>query len=47
MPVVAHNALPTFQRLRTEGCDILDPDSARRQDIRSLHIGLLNMMPDA
>lgn len=46
MPLVAHNDLPSFARLRAEGFDVLDPDSARRQDIRALHIGLLNMMPD-
>jgi len=43
MPIVAH----TFRRLREEGQSILDPDRALHQDIRELHIGLLNMMPDA
>ena len=47
MPIVAHNDLPTFARLREEGQQILDPDFALHQDIRELHIGLLNMMPDA
>ena len=47
MPIVAHNALPTFERLRAEGQNILDSDRALHQDIRELHIGLLNMMPDA
>lgn len=47
MPIVAHNDLPTFERLRAEGQTILDPDRALHQDIRELHIGLLNMMPDA
>jgi len=47
MPIVAHNDLPTFQRLREEGQSILDPHRALHQDIRELHIGLLNMMPDA
>jgi homoserine O-succinyltransferase/O-acetyltransferase len=47
MPLVAHIDLPTFQRLQEEGEDILHPDRADRQDIRALHIGLLNMMPDA
>jgi homoserine O-succinyltransferase len=47
MPIVAHNALPTFQRLREEGQTILDPGRAMDQYIRELHIGLLNMMPDA
>jgi len=47
MPLVAHNKLPTFQRLRDRGQDVLSVDRARHQDIRELHIGLLNMMPDA
>jgi homoserine O-succinyltransferase len=47
MPIVAHTDLPTFDRLREEGQTILDPDRALHQDIRELHIGLLNMMPDA
>lgn len=47
MPLVAHNNLPSFERLRSEGYRILSPARAREQDIRSLHIGLLNMMPDA
>ena len=47
MPLVAHSDLPTFDRLRGEGHEILAPERARRQDIRELHIGFLNMMPDA
>ncbi|NND89433.1 MAG: homoserine O-succinyltransferase [Granulosicoccus sp.] len=47
MPLVAHNELPSFERLRAEGYRILSPERARDQDIRALHIGLLNMMPDA
>ncbi len=47
MPIVAHTDLPTFQRLREEGEEIVDPDRASHQDIREMHIGLLNMMPDA
>jgi homoserine O-succinyltransferase len=47
MPLVAHNALPTFERLRAEGEDVLSIDRAEHQDIRELHVGLLNMMPDA
>jgi len=46
MPIVAHNSLPTFERLRKEGVKVLPPDRALHQDIRELHIGLLNMMPD-
>ncbi|HBH27139.1 MAG TPA: homoserine O-succinyltransferase [Rhodospirillaceae bacterium] len=47
MPIIAHSALPTFARLAAEGCAVLPPERAARQDIRELHIGLLNMMPDA
>jgi len=46
MPIVAHTDLPTFQRLREEGEEILSADRASHQDIREIHIGLLNMMPD-
>ncbi len=46
MPIVAHSNLPTFNRLRAEGQVILTPERAHHQDIRELHIGLLNMMPD-
>ncbi len=47
MPLVAHNDLPTFRRLQHEGQTILTPERAGHQDIRELHIGLLNMMPDS
>lgn len=47
MPLVAHTGLPTFQRLLEEGEDILNPDRASHQHIRELHVGLLNIMPDA
>ena len=47
MPLVSHNQLPTFERLRSEGQEVLSADRAGHQDIRELHIGLLNMMPDA
>ena len=46
MPLVAYKDLPTFQRLRQEGRTVLPPERASHQDIRELHIGLLNMMPD-
>ncbi|MGI9213267.1 MAG: homoserine O-acetyltransferase/O-succinyltransferase family protein, partial [Methylococcaceae bacterium] len=46
MPLVAHTELPTFTRLQEEGQEILTVEHARRQDIREMHIGLLNMMPD-
>jgi homoserine O-succinyltransferase len=47
MPLVAHNNLPTFQRLKDGGEVVLSLDRATKQDIRELHIGFLNMMPDA
>ena len=47
MPLVAHNDLPTFQRLRERGLNILMPAQIKKQDTRELHIGLLNLMPDA
>lgn len=47
MPLVAHSELPSFERLRSDGEDILDLGRAHHQDIRELHIGLCNIMPDA
>ncbi|HEB97941.1 MAG TPA: homoserine O-succinyltransferase, partial [Thiotrichales bacterium] len=47
MPLVANTDLPTFERLKQEGETILPRDAALQQEIRELHIGLLNMMPDA
>lgn len=47
MPLIAHSNLPSFTRLREEGQTILSDNVAVQQDIRELHIGLLNMMPDA
>ena len=47
MPLVAHNNLPTFKVLRDRGQVVLSLDRAQQQDIRELHIGFLNMMPDA
>ncbi|RVU84895.1 homoserine O-succinyltransferase [Leucothrix sargassi] len=47
MPLVAHNNLPAFQDLHEEGQIVLSQERAKQQDIRALHVGLLNMMPDA
>jgi len=47
MPLVEHIQLPTFSRLRQQGQEVLSLDRAEHQDIRELHIGFLNMMPDA
>ncbi len=44
MPLIAHNKLPAFERLLSQGCRVADrPDS----DLGDLHLGFLNMMPDA
>lgn len=47
MPLVEHLKLPTFSRLREQGHEVLSLEKALHQDIRELHIGFLNMMPDA
>jgi homoserine O-succinyltransferase len=47
MPLVANSQLPAFDSLRQEGETIIPNETAIHQDIRELHIGLLNMMPDA
>jgi homoserine O-succinyltransferase/O-acetyltransferase len=47
MPLVANSELPAFAALRAEGETVLPCEAALHQDIRELHIGLLNMMPDA
>jgi len=46
MPLVSHNKLPTFERLKNKGQTVIESTRAAQQDIRELHIGLLNMMPD-
>ncbi len=47
MPIILNSALPTFKRLQGEGEIVLSKNRATNQEIRELHIGLLNMMPDA
>lgn len=47
MPLIAHSDLPTFARLEKMGMTVLTPERATKQDFRELHVGLLNMMPDA
>lgn len=47
MPLIAHNDLPTYKRLLDEGRSVLPQGRAASQDIRELHIGLLNIMQDA
>jgi homoserine O-succinyltransferase len=47
MPLVRNSRLPTFTRLKHEGRIVLEPERVSAQEIRELHIGFLNMMPDA
>lgn len=47
MPLVKSSNLPTYDRLIAENRPILPKGRAITQDIRELHIGFLNMMPDA
>ena len=47
MPLVASSDLPAFESLRRDGETVVPRDVALKQDIRELHIGLLNMMPDS
>ena len=47
MTLVAHSDLPTFAYLSEHGHELLSLERAAHQDIRELHIGFLNMMPDA
>ncbi|MDQ6997996.1 MAG: homoserine O-succinyltransferase [Mariprofundus sp.] len=47
MPLVEHTSLPAFEKLRQRGEKVLTLKQALQQDIRELHVGLLNMMPDA
>ena len=47
MPLVAHNNLPTFERLRQEGCSIIGLEESKKRQVPRLRIGLLNLMPDA
>ena len=46
MPLVANTDLPSFTRLESEGSLVIPRDTALSQEVRELHIGLLNMMPD-
>lgn len=47
MPIVMNNNNPNLSRIADEGIEVLSNEEAKHQDIRELHIGLLNMMPDA
>ncbi len=45
MPIKIPETLPAFDVLRHEGVMVMSEETARRQDIRPLQIGLLNLMP--
>jgi homoserine O-succinyltransferase len=45
MPIKIPNDLPATRTLQSEGVDVMSEDEAARQDIRPLHIALLNLMP--
>ena len=47
MPLVAYSDLPTYQTLIDQQHEVLTLERALHQDIRELHIGILNLMPDA
>ncbi len=45
MPIKIPASLPAYDVLTREGVMVMSEDQAARQDIRPLHIGLLNLMP--
>lgn len=45
MPIKIPSDLPAYDVLKSEGVRVMSVDDAARQDIRPLHIGLLNLMP--
>ncbi|APX88562.1 homoserine O-succinyltransferase [Brevirhabdus pacifica] len=45
MPITLPENLPAFDVLSNEGVMVMSDTDAARQDIRPLHIGLLNLMP--
>lgn len=47
MTLVRTSNLPAFDRLAKEGLTVMTPEQAEHQDIRELHFGILNIMPDA
>ena len=46
MPIKIPNDLPASRILESEGVEIIKESDAIRQDIRPMHIALLNLMPD-
>ena len=45
MPIKIPEGLPAIDVLDREGVMVMSDASAARQDIRPLHVGLLNLMP--
>ena len=45
MPITLPASLPAYDVLRREGVMVMTPERAATQEIRPLHIGLLNLMP--
>ena len=45
MPIKIPATLPAYDVLRREGVVVMSEETAQRQDIRPLQIGLLNLMP--
>ncbi len=46
MPIRIPDSLPAREILEREGVMVMTEETANRQDIRPLHIGLLNLMPN-
>ena len=46
MPIRIPDKLPARATLEAEGVMVMDDNTAARQDIRPLRIGLLNLMPN-
>ena len=47
MPVISHPNLPSLERLKSSGLVLADELSVHKSNRKNLHIGLLNLMPDA
>jgi len=45
MPIRIPSDLPAFDILRQEGVNVMSEETANRQEVRPLQIGLLNLMP--
>jgi homoserine O-succinyltransferase len=47
MPLVVHKKIPAFDKLKRESVFEISTERAKRQDIRPMEIGVLNLMPSA